>query len=53
MEVLLVDAFTSLALKVFKTIDAQNLVVRKEIVSLQIEEVLTSGSKLSLEPDEC
>jgi hypothetical protein len=43
MEVLLVDALAFLALKVFKTIDAQNLMVGKKVVTLQIEKVLSSN----------
>ncbi len=53
MEVLLVDTFALLALKVFETIDAQNLMVGKKIISLQIEQVLSSNSQLPLKADEC
>ena len=53
MEVLLVDAFALLALKVLKAIDAQNLMVGKKIISLQIEQVLSSNGQLPLKTDEC
>ena len=53
MEVLLVDAFALLALQVLKSIDAQNLVVGKKIISLQIEQVLSSNGQLPLKTDEC
>jgi hypothetical protein len=51
MEVLLMDALTFLALKVLKAIDAQNLMIGEEVVSLQVEQVFSSDSQLSLKTD--
>ena len=53
MKVLLVDAFALLTLQVLKAIDAQNLMVGKKIISLQIEQVLSSNGQLPLKTDEC
>ena len=46
------NSFSPLASKVFKAVNAQNLVIGKKVVSLKIEEVFASNGELSLKSNQ-
>ena len=52
MKVFLVNAFTFNGFEIVKSVYSEHLIVLKEVISLQIEQIFPSHDELSLETDQ-